>query len=45
MDLFDELAKDLVDNVDIDYATAIQVSQFLRDNDIVSEETLEEIYE
>lgn len=44
-DLYENLAEDLVNNVGIDYATALEVVDFLQNNDFVTYSTLKEIYD
>lgn len=43
-DVFELLAKDLQDNVGLDYAQAIEVVEFLQDNDFIDYDNLKEIY-
>lgn len=43
--LEDRLAKDLVFNVNLEYYEAVEVVDFLIDNDYVTHETLKDIYE
>lgn len=43
-DVYDLLANDLVHNVGLDYGTAIEVVEFLSNNDYVDYDTLKEIY-
>lgn len=44
-DLFEKLAEDLQNNVGLDYRTALEVVEFLQDNDFISYDTLKEIYD
>lgn len=44
-ELWTKLEKDLEDNVYLDLGQASDVVEFLRDNDIVLEETLKEVYD
>lgn len=43
-DVYELLAKDLMQNVGLDYAQALEVVEFLEDNDFISYDTLKEIY-
>lgn len=44
VDVYELLAKDLQDNVGLDYDTALEVVDFLQDNDFIDYDTLKEIY-
>ncbi len=44
-DLWERLEQDLIDNVYLDRDQAFEVCEFLRDEEYISEETLERIYE
>lgn len=39
------LADDLMNNVDLEYSVALEVAEFLVNNDIVDYDTLKEIYD
>lgn len=43
-DVYDLLAKDIYNNVDIDPGTAYLVVEFLLNNDFIDYDTLKEIY-
>lgn len=43
-DVYDLLARDITNNVGLDYGMAIEVVDFLRDNDFIDYDTLREIY-
>lgn len=43
-DVYELLAKDLVHNVGLDLSQAIEVVEFLQDNDFIDYDTLKEIY-
>jgi len=43
-DVYDLLARDLMNNVDLDYGMALLVVEFLQDNDFIDYDTLKEIY-
>ena len=44
-DLLDQLARDLVSNVGLDYGLASEIAEFLYQNDFVDYATLKEIYD
>lgn len=43
--MFELLAKDIEDNVGIDFAQALELVEFLYDNDFIDYDTLKEIYD
>jgi len=43
-DVYELLAQDLVNNVGLDYMQALEVVDFLQNNDYIDYDTLKEIY-
>lgn len=43
-DVYELLAKDLMNNVGLDYAQALEVVDFLQNNEYIEYDTLKEIY-
>lgn len=43
-DVYELLAKDLQDNVGLDYGQALEIVEFLQSNDFIDYDTLKEIY-
>jgi len=43
-DVYELLAKDLVDNTGLDYSQALEVVDFLQNNDFIDYDILKEIY-